>query len=167
VGTRPHRWRTTVVGEGFKPSRPPFPFGGLIMWLPLSLTTHGNNHDKKINPAIFQIPPRNRPSRFVLPPARHSVRRVRRFIITKMTTREGLKSSPTTTVTRLPWQFPFVPCRCQPPFQRVVATGSQPPFQRGCRRKAAGVCSPLSLPPARHSVRRVAFPLKCYQHESI
>jgi hypothetical protein len=43
------------------------------MWLPLSFTTHDNNHGKKTNPAIFQIPPRNHPFRFVLP--------VRRFII--------------------------------------------------------------------------------------
>jgi hypothetical protein len=67
--------RVTNVGEGFKPSRPPIPFGGLIMWLPLSLTTHDNDHDhdKKTNPAIFQVPHRNHPSSFVLP--------VRRFII--------------------------------------------------------------------------------------
>jgi hypothetical protein len=36
----------TNVGEGFKPSRPPIPLGGLIMWLPLSLTTHDHDHDK-------------------------------------------------------------------------------------------------------------------------
>jgi hypothetical protein len=45
---------------------------------------------KKPIPNIFQIPHRNHPFR--------SGWDVRRFIITKMTTREGLKPSPTTTV---------------------------------------------------------------------
>jgi hypothetical protein len=31
------------VGEGFKPSRPPIPFGGLIMWLPWQFAVIGRS----------------------------------------------------------------------------------------------------------------------------
>ncbi|MDR2772237.1 MAG: hypothetical protein LBB93_02080 [Elusimicrobiota bacterium] len=53
-----------------KPSRPPIPLGGLNMWLPLSLTTHDNAHDKKTNPAHFSNPAPQSPVpfRLVRPP---------------------------------------------------------------------------------------------------
>jgi hypothetical protein len=80
-----HGNRVTNVGEGFKPSRPPIPFGGLRM----PFADNGHDHDKgngrdfgvcrqrptakKPTTRIFQIPHRNHPSHFVLP--------VRRFVI--------------------------------------------------------------------------------------